>query len=1100
MISILTSRSGDLWSLAAQRLKSSYESGREVVLLVPDQATLQAERDALQALQVAGFFRLQVLSPSRLSSYVFDRAGRDARSLIDERGQALTMARVLEDSQQQLAWYGSARAKPGFTQLLVQAIKELKGAGLSPQDVLDHVNAEGQDNPRLRDLALLYAAYEQALEGQLADREDREQEMLRRLEASTLFAGADLIVHGFDLFTPPLIRLITALCKRTASCLITLVTDRLTAPDGAAFMPVQQSLVYLTRALQEEGLAWEQQVVEAGPGSQPAALQHLQQQLLRPQQLPFASFPEGLFLYAAKTPHEEIRWVAQRIHAQLRRGDDPAGIAVYLAQDSYAALLPGVFSAYGLPHHLARKEPLLDQALVRCLLDALRCIQAAAWRPLDVFSYLKSPYSPLAPEMAWQLENYARAYGIRGRRWTQPFTRGKEEDLPALEALRLAAISPIDRLRQGLVQARSTAASIQAVLDFLSELGAQDRVLALEERYQQLGLMEEAQRACQVWDQLMGLFEQMEQLLGQQRVPLGRFAQWLEAGLSMSSLSALPPLKHSVQAGALGQLMLRRPHSVYILGLNAGALSAADEGLLGDKDREQLQEGLHTQLNLPLADKERMRLLDLWKAVAGAGSSLHLSYALSDDLGAALSPLMEIHRIKKLFPQLVEEGGPLAQLREPWPATPRVALEEAAALLATGQMSPPFLAAWDYLKKHPDWAAQAAGIQAALVGDAPDKRLAPGLADKLYPAGSMSVSRLETFAGCPFKHFVDYGLRPEERKEWAVQAVDLGSFCHAAMDGFSKKLQAEPDLAPQSREDSDRLMNQVLEGLTAGWEEAPWADTRRAQHRAQGVKDICRRMAWSLAENAAHSAFQTASSELNFGLGEGLPALAIQLTDGRVLRLRGTIDRLDTAVLDNQLQYLRIVDYKTGYAQLQGGELEAGVQLQLLLYLKAALSHMQGLLPAGAFYQRLADPLVKAQDEQKAQIEVRKKLRLAGIMLQEPLVVRGLDQGQPPLSLADYIKKDGSLVDSDSLLSHEQLNALMELAVRRAGELASQIFSGLISRTPLIRAGGRAECDYCMYQGICRLDKLSQEPLRRRSRKIKVKELAQELLASQEDS
>ena len=90
MIRVVSARGGGLWEQAADALRASYRAGHEVLLLVPEQYTLQAERDALEALEVKGFFRLQVLSPSRLANYVFDRAGRDERSLIDERGQALT--------------------------------------------------------------------------------------------------------------------------------------------------------------------------------------------------------------------------------------------------------------------------------------------------------------------------------------------------------------------------------------------------------------------------------------------------------------------------------------------------------------------------------------------------------------------------------------------------------------------------------------------------------------------------------------------------------------------------------------------------------------------------------------------------------------------------------------------------------------------------------------------------------------------------------------------------------------------------------------------------------------------------------------------------
>jgi len=71
------------------------------------------------------------------------------------------------------------------------------------------------------------------------------------------------------------------------------------------------------------------------------------------------------------------------------------------------------------------------------------------------------------------------------------------------------------------------------------------------------------------------------------------------------------------------------------------------------------------------------------------------------------------------------------------------------------------------------------------------------------------------------------------------------------------------------------------------------------------------------------SGFAPWGSEVRFGPGEDLPALEIHLEDGGILRLRGTIDRVDTAVLDDKLTLVRVIDYKSGWNAPSGGDLEA---------------------------------------------------------------------------------------------------------------------------------------------------------------------------------
>ena len=66
MIDILCARPHRLWEPMLEEIALAYEAGRQVVLLVPEQYTLQAERDLLRDLHLPGFFRLEILSPSRL--------------------------------------------------------------------------------------------------------------------------------------------------------------------------------------------------------------------------------------------------------------------------------------------------------------------------------------------------------------------------------------------------------------------------------------------------------------------------------------------------------------------------------------------------------------------------------------------------------------------------------------------------------------------------------------------------------------------------------------------------------------------------------------------------------------------------------------------------------------------------------------------------------------------------------------------------------------------------------------------------------------------------------------------------------------------------
>ncbi|MBQ6803090.1 MAG: hypothetical protein IJP04_00390, partial [Clostridia bacterium] len=134
--------------------------GGRMIVIVPEQYTLQTERELMAGLQVPGFFDLEVLSPSRLTERVFAQAGSDQRVRIDARGKQLALARVLLSCKKELRYYESAAEKQGFIERVGSAIADFKRAGVTPEMLKNHAESlpEGAAKDKMQDLALLYAA------------------------------------------------------------------------------------------------------------------------------------------------------------------------------------------------------------------------------------------------------------------------------------------------------------------------------------------------------------------------------------------------------------------------------------------------------------------------------------------------------------------------------------------------------------------------------------------------------------------------------------------------------------------------------------------------------------------------------------------------------------------------------------------------------------------------------------------------------------------------------------------------------------------------------------------------------------------------------
>jgi ATP-dependent helicase/nuclease subunit B len=180
------------------------------------------------------------------------------------------------------------------------------------------------------------------------------------------------------------------------------------------------------------------------------------------------------------------------------------------------------------------------------------------------------------------------------------------------------------------------------------------------------------------------------------------------------------------------------------------------------------------------------------------------------------------------------------------------------------------------------------------------------------------------------------------------------------------------------------------------------------------------------------------------------------------------VDRVDLYETEESV-YLRVVDYKSGRRDLDPTQMYWGLQLQLMLYLKAAQSIKPNAEPAGAFYFHIDDPLVEldSQIKEQAEVQIAQLLRLKGIVLSDVQVVKAMDRDGT--TMKQVFNKDGSLTAYAFAASLTEMHGLLKLARSNAERLASAMHKGNIAISPAQVNNLRA-CQYCDYAGICRWD------------------------------
>ena len=437
-----------------------------------------------------------------------------------------------------------------------------------------------------------------------------------------------------------------------------------------------------------------------------------------------------------------------------------------------------------------------------------------------------------------------------------------------------------------------------------------------------------------------------------------------------------------------------------------------------------------------------------------------------------------------MFPQVREQGGVQEQEE---PVAPRTALNGLAPRLramAEGAepeeaLPPAWRQAMAWLWDHAPYREVVALSLAHLDARTPAPPLDPHKAWRLFGRDAVSISRLEEFAACPYRHFIHYGLSPVERRNFTFEADDRGDFFHAALSAFTT-VASQTDAWPDRMEeaDVDAVMDTVVEPLMAQWADGPLGEDARTRALGRRYAETVKRAAWLFTRHMRNSRFTTQGTEVAFGEPGGLPPVMLELSDGSRVALRGKIDRIDRYEGDQGV-YLRVVDYKSSAQRLEPSRMWYGLQLQLLLYLKAATAAGAGE-PAGAFYFPVSDPMCDSVQDLKAAAEaaIAKELRLKGVVLADAEVISAMDAEEPGFSVEKVFNADGTVSRNATAVDREEMGALLRHAQKLAAELAGQIRGGRIAAQPAALGEWNA-CLYCEYKGVCGLDPKVEDTARK---------------------
>lgn len=1099
-----------------QQLLCGSQRGNALVFLVPDQATFQMEQALTGKAGLDGIMRAHVLSFPRLAWKVMNEAGGISGQQLGDTGKNMVIRYLLQKNQDQLRVFDRAVGLIHFPATAAALLSELKIYCLDAADLREQADNLPASNQllidKLHDVALLSGDFDDFIRGRYFDPEDYLSLLAERIDMAGFVHGAEFWVDGFNGFTPQELKVLERLMMVGGRVTVSLCldTDELKRPleEQNLFYQQRRTMNDLIRIASEAGMPIERVLLPEDPWEGRfagcAALRHLEEAFEQYPRRVCSEHSADVKLTAAHNRRAEVEGAAREIIRLARdRRFRWKEMAVSVRDlDAYGDLIEMVFTDYGIPAFVDRKRPVLNHPVVELLRSALETV-ISNWSDSAVFHYLKTDFAPLTRDEADELENYVLAHGIRGRRWTdeRPWdfrkvrsigedraaSAAETEMLARIQALRTQAVSDLITFEASLKQDRTVRGISTALYELTARLGVKEKLEMWAGEAEAGRQLDRAGEHAQIYNQVLLLLDEVVEVFGDTELALDEYLRVLEAGLSGIRLGLIPPGLDQVFIGSLDRSRIPAVRAHFLLGVNDGVLPAriATTGLLTDDERSILG-----SRGLRLSDTDKQKLFDeqflVYTGLTRASQYLWISYALADQEGGALNPSPVIRDIQALLPWLEPAVCPLEPTGgsedQEYAASPRRSLSHLATQLReamTGaDLNTPWPEAYNWYLNHQS--ERLGMLMSGLFADNQETHLPLSVSRALYGQRLRAgITEIERFNGCPFAHFVQYGLRVREREVAEMRAPDLGQFFHAAMKRLVERITDEfTDLEEITDRQLRIMVGEIAEELVPQLQNEIALSSERSVYLIRKLKTILWRSASVLLQGQKLGAFQPVGLEVGFGYASEMPALELSLADQGALQLIGRIDRIDAAQGDEQT-FLRVIDYKSGQTEITLPDIYYGLRLQLLTYLYVALENAGRLVdreaePGAMLYYRIHNPLISSAGPMppaEAEAERTKKYRMNGMILQDDQLVDLLESNLLGSSTVTRIfrKKDGTLKAAENLLDRSQFSHLFHHLIRTLQSAGEGILGGEVDIQP-VRLKKKSACTFCGLKAVCQFD------------------------------
>lgn len=1084
---------------------------KNYLVVVPEQFTMQTQRKLVDLSSNHAIMNIDVLSFQRLAYRVFDEMGIGNLEILEETGKNLVLRKVAQEKEDKLSILRGNMHRMGYIGEVKSFISELMQYNITPQQLEDCLT-EDRFSPilsaKLKDVHEMYQGFVDFLKGHYITSEELLHVLSDVAGESAILKDSVMVLDEFTGFTPVQVELLRKLMPICSEVWVSLTIDarenfyHSKGMQELFDMPKRTIRTLMDLAQQTRTEVLEPIVLTGGDEKRfkhAPALYFMEQNLFRTSYKKMRGQSKEIQIFSMKSPKEELIWAARRINALVQKeGYRYRDIAVVSGNmEVYSSYVENVCKKYQIPYFLDAAKEVLFHPFIEFVRSILEVV-SNDFSYNSVLRLLRTGYCGFKLQEVDSLENYLLATGIRGKnmwnkRWLRLPKNEKAYDLESLETLRQTFMEGFSPILEVFSKESTVEEQIKALYTYIVNLQVEQQLFRREKELLEADEQTKAKEYGQIYRIVMDLFQKCIHILGAEVLSIHELEEILDSGFEAAKVAVIPPGYDSVTFGDIERTRLNHVKILIFLGVNEGIIPKAvnQGGIISQYERDALEDA---EIALAPGAREQMFIQKfyLYLNMTKPSEKLMVSYSRVDQEGKSLRPSYLIRTLLGMFPDMT------VQELEDAERTLDVSTEEAAKeYLLAGERGPEWYALAKCLMESEDEVirANSKAILDAFYHRYQHDPISHVVAEAIYGKNiEGSVTRLEKFAQCAYSHFLSYGLKLREREESGFESVDMGNLYHTAIEIYSKKLaDSRYDWFTVPEELRDEYAQNAMEEAILAYPNLSIYATAENAHMAKRMNHIFKQTVWALTTQVRKGRFVPNDFEVSFSNADHLEALKFDLEDGNHIQLKGRIDRLDTCV-DEDRVYVKIIDYKSGNTKFDLLKLYHGLQLQLVVYMNAAMElekkkhNTKEIIPGGLFYYHIDDPVIEVTGEvSEAEIKqtILQELKPDGLVNQEESVYRAMDDEFERRSdvIPVELKKSGELSARSSVASKEEFAVLSEYVNHSIVRAGNEIYKGNVQVAPFVE-GQASSCDYCPYKAVCGFDGKIQGFDERKGRKI----------------